>query len=233
MLANATRLCEAEFGILNLDDGDVLRIAALTTYRLHSPRSRTCRFTFIPKAARPRFVRTKQVVHIDDIRAMPPYLEGDPRLVALADLGGARTTLAVPMLKESELIGSITIYRQEVRPFTDKQIELVTNFARQAVIAIENARLLNELRQRTTIYGGAGAADGDRRGAEGHQSSPGDLQPVFEAMLANAVASLRSEVRRFVACARTVAFRLVAMHNASIRLSVERAAQSGDEASPG
>ncbi len=186
MLENAVRICGAKFGNLWLRDGDAYRIGAthgapaayvdfLRTEPVFLPN---------PNVGLGQLAKTKEAYHLADAAAVARH----SRLrEATINLAGARTLVVVPMLKDDEVVGAVSIYRQEVRPFTDKQIELVKNFAAQAVIAIENARLLNELRQRTDDL----SESLEQQTATSEvlkviSGTPGELKPVFDAMLANA-----------------------------------------------
>jgi GAF domain len=186
ILANATRLCEASYGTLWLCEGDAFRAVALhgALPAAYTAERRRGAFRPHPDGPLARAARTRQRVQVADMREEQAYLDRIPIAVTAVELGGVRTLVAVPMLKESHVVGLIAIYRREFRPFTDRQIALVTSFAKQAVIAIENARLLNELResleQQTATSEVLGVISG----------SPGELEPVFQAMLATRLVPL-------------------------------------------
>ncbi len=189
MLENSTRICQAQFGVLSLREGAALRVVAM-----HNPPPAYAEWrrrepTWVPTGQMGRIaaqaVATKQAVQVPDIAA---YSDEDALIREFAATTGARSLILVPLLREGEVVGTSAIYRQEVRPFTPQQVELLTNFAAQAVIAIENARLLNELRQRTDDL--TESLEQQTATSEVLQvisSSPGDLEPVFATMLKNAV----------------------------------------------
>ena len=189
LLANATRLCGAKFGNLVLREGAVFRDAAMhnappafVDFRNRNPILQPG-----PHAPLSKLVHDKQAIHVADLSVVVAKEPPNSSVRQLFDLAGARTFVIVPMLKDNELIGAIGIYRQEVRPFSDKQIELVTNFAKQAVIAIENARLLNDLRQRTDDL----SESLEQQTATSEilrviSASPTDVLPIFEAIVRSA-----------------------------------------------
>jgi two-component system, NtrC family, sensor kinase len=213
MLANATRICGAKFGLLYRIEGDSARIIsklgipqALAEYLKRGPH-RPPLNRVSPLTPIGRVIQSRQLVHLADYRTDQSYLDRDPITVAAIELGGIRTLLVVPMIKDNELVGSINIYRQEVRPFTDKQIELVSNFAKQAVIAIENTRLLNELRESLQQQTATSEV------LEVISTSTGELEPVFSSMLVNATRLCEANFGSLYLCEGD-AFRITAMHNA-------------------
>jgi len=212
MLENAVRICEAKFGTLYLLEGDAFRAAAL-----HNAPPAFAEFWHRgphrpgPSTVLSRVLRTKQVVHISDITADRAYIERDPLFIAAVELGGFRTVLAVPMLKETEVLGAIYIYRQEVRPFSDKQIALLASFASQAVIAIENTRLLNELRE--SLQQQTATADV----LKVISRTAFELQPIFDTLVENAVRLCEAE-RAFLFRFDGKLLRSVASYNVSPEL---------------
>ena len=213
MLENATRICEAKFGTLDLHEGGGLRLAAaydvppvFTKVRGEGP------FQPAPGGILDTAMKTRRTVHIHDLATTDAYAQRHPKMMDAVEVAGIRTAVGVPMLKDGELVGIIAIFRQEVRPFTEKQIELFTNFANQAVIAIENARLLNELRQRTNDL--TEALEQQTATSEVLHvisSSPGALEPVFAAMLTSATRICEAEFGNLF-LREDEAFRAVAWH---------------------
>ena len=186
MLENATRICEATSGLLVRAENDGFRIAASLRQRADIEDMKHRAFKFGPSTPIGRAVRARQIVHVPNLSEDQAYLEREPLAVWAVEQAKVRTVLVVPMLKREELVGVFGIERDVVRPFTEKQIALVQNFAAQAVIAIENTRLLNELRQRTDdlteLLEQQTATSEVLRVIS---ASPGELQPVFQTILQN------------------------------------------------
>ena len=209
MLANATRICEATFGGLFLYEAPLFRTVAIhskQSYDDYLRRNPLIDLRENPGTPLDRVANIKQVVHIPDLRTDQSYIGKNRFIVRLVEAVGTRTFVSVPMLKEGELIGAINMYREEVQPFTDKQIELVQNFAAQAVIAIENTRLLSELRE--SLQQQTATADV----LKVVSGSPGQLEPVFRAMLENAVRICGAKFG-MLHLSEGDGFRTVAMHD--------------------
>ena len=196
MLEKAVRICDAKFGTMYLcDEGKLRFIAAHNVPTAFEEVRGDGPFTPGSGGIFDKVIKTGTTVHLLDLAATKRYAERHPRVVEAVELGGIRTVVGVPMLKDNQLIGIVSIHRREVRPFSDEQIALVSNFAAQAVIAIENTRLLNELRQRTADLSQRTAnltelLEQQTATSEVLQlisSSPGDLEPVFTSMLQNGV----------------------------------------------
>jgi signal transduction histidine kinase len=212
MLANAVRICEAKIGSLYIREGDAFRTVATHNAPPAYVEARTRELVRPPPDTMlGRLAATKQVVHIADITTIASYLERNPFMVAAVELGGYRTALGVPMLKDNELIGAITINRQEVCPFTDKQIDLLRSFANQAVIAIENTRLLNELRE--SLQQQTATADV----LKVISRTAFELQPIFDTLVENAVRLCEAE-RAFLFRFDGKLLRSVASYNVSPEL---------------
>ena len=183
MLGKALRLCDAAFGKLIIYDGEA-RFHSVAERTIPEPYSKFLagkQLLYGPGTGPDRLLKGAELVHTPDLREEEPYRAGEPNRRALVELGGARTSLQVPLRKDNALLGIIDIYRQEVRPFSDKQIALVQNFAAQAVIATENARLITETREALERQTATAEV------LEVINSSPGDLAPVFAAMLDRAL----------------------------------------------